>query len=429
MNTFSRNACLCLALALTMSCPLVAQETPVNLFLDCEYGCDFNYIRTEITCINYVNDRYSSNVYILLGREYTGSGGEKNLLYFTGSGFFSGMTDTLVFIRRVSDSDDTYRQQLVRVMKIGLVPYLYKSGKGSGLEVTISAPTDSSAENSTGNIKDPWNYWVFNVGAYMSANKDDFVSYFSSSVNMSASRITEKLKVNAYLYGSFRQNSYTYEGDRSVFYNNGTGAYFTSVFSMTDRLSAGVSASTGTSTFSNYKLRADFMPALEFSFFPYKDAVRRSLTLGYRLGPSFNKYIDTSYYGATREEVYSQYLSLNSGFRQKWGNLYLSCGWQNYLNTFHLEGKTISGWAVNSLYGNSSVELHVFKGLSLSLSGYISYTQGIYPQIPRKDFTRDELMTNSRIYPAQLSMSYYISISYTFGSMYNNVVNPRLNSL
>jgi hypothetical protein len=405
--------------------PCNSQESSLNLYLDCEYGCDLDYIRTEITCINYVNDRYSSNVYVLLGREYTGSGAQKNLLYFSGSELFAGMADTLAFIRGVSDSDDDYRKQLLRVLKIGLVPYLYKAGKGSRMEIAMTSGSDSSATNSTDKIDDPWDYWVFRIGAYLNLNKDDFVSYFSSNANLSASRITEKLKVDAYLYGSFRQNSYTYEGDKSVFYNNGTSISLSSIFSVTDKWSLGGFSSAGYSTFSNYSLRVSLTPALEYSFFPYKETVRRSIALNYSLGPVFFRYIDTSYYGRTVQNVFSQYLSLNTGFKQKWGNIYLSGGWQNYLNSFQLEGKKISGWAVNSLYGNASMELHLFKGLSLSLSGYISYSQGIFPQIPRKDFTRDELLTNSRIYPAQISMYTYVSISYTFGSIYNNVVNPR----
>ncbi len=61
-----------------------AQDTPesrpaseigkLNVYLDCK-RCDTEYIRQEITFINYVRDWRDSDVHVLVTTERTGSGG------------------------------------------------------------------------------------------------------------------------------------------------------------------------------------------------------------------------------------------------------------------------------------------------------------------------------------------------------------------
>ena len=56
-----------------------------NVYLDCERRtCDFDYIKTEITFVNYVLDRQSADVQIIVTRQQTGSGGNVYTLSFIG---------------------------------------------------------------------------------------------------------------------------------------------------------------------------------------------------------------------------------------------------------------------------------------------------------------------------------------------------------
>src|SRR5207253_3154546 len=50
-----------------------------RVFLDCQF-CDFDYIRTEITFVNYVRDRKEAQVHILITTQPTGSGGDEYTL-------------------------------------------------------------------------------------------------------------------------------------------------------------------------------------------------------------------------------------------------------------------------------------------------------------------------------------------------------------
>ena len=102
-----------LALGLFLANNLVAQEfaqdadttrkNAIRLFIDCR-SCDMNYIREEMPYINYVRDVREAQVYLLVTRQATGSGGAGYTLFFSGHESFSGMTDTLVYN---SSPDDT----------------------------------------------------------------------------------------------------------------------------------------------------------------------------------------------------------------------------------------------------------------------------------------------------------------------------------
>ena len=88
----------------------VSQETDElrsvapNIFLDCERRiCDMNYIRTEITFVNYVRDRQSADVHVLITRQRTGSGGNEYTMSFIGRGKYSGKDSTLKYFSKPTD--------------------------------------------------------------------------------------------------------------------------------------------------------------------------------------------------------------------------------------------------------------------------------------------------------------------------------------
>src|SRR5713226_1168455 len=89
-----------------------------KVFLDCQF-CDFDYIRTEITFVNYVRDRKESQVHILITTQPTGSGGDEYTLAFIGEGDFKGTDDTLSYYSNSTSTDQEVRQGLVRVQKLG----------------------------------------------------------------------------------------------------------------------------------------------------------------------------------------------------------------------------------------------------------------------------------------------------------------------
>ncbi|MEX1113446.1 MAG: hypothetical protein WED32_03260, partial [Patescibacteria group bacterium] len=78
----------------------------------------------------------------------------------------------------------------------------------------------------------------------------------------------------------------------------------------------------------------------------------------------------------------------------------------------------------NRLQLNPEFDVRLFRGLSLNLFGYVSLLRDqLY--LAKGGATDEEVLLRRR----QLSTSYQYfvgaGLSYTFGSIYNNVVNPR----
>lgn len=47
----------------------------LRVFLDCQYECDFDYLRKEITFVDHVRDSQSADIHALITTETTGGGG------------------------------------------------------------------------------------------------------------------------------------------------------------------------------------------------------------------------------------------------------------------------------------------------------------------------------------------------------------------
>src|SRR4030042_5239736 len=50
------------------------KKTALKVYIDCDF-CDIEYIKTEITFVNYVRDRKEARVHVLISIQSTGSGG------------------------------------------------------------------------------------------------------------------------------------------------------------------------------------------------------------------------------------------------------------------------------------------------------------------------------------------------------------------
>jgi hypothetical protein len=89
-------------------------------------------------------------------------------------------------------------------------------------------------------------------------------------------------------------------------------------------------------------------------------------------------------------------------------------GYSNYLHD----------WSKNYIDFGGEISLRIAKGLSLNLYGSYSI---IHDQLSlvKGGVTPEEILL--QIKQLETQYSYYLSVgfSYTFGSIYNNVVNPR----
>ncbi len=378
-----------------------------GVYIDCP-DCDADYLREQITFVNFVRDRRQSDIHILVSDRQTGGGGREYTVEFIGRGKFSGMADTLVYVSNESDTDDIIRKGLTGLFKVGLIRYAARSPLGRYLTVGYSKPSAPAA------VRDKWDYWVFELSGNCWFNGEK--SYRALNVNgdLSASRTTDVAKIRFGLWGNYNESKFDYQDYKAFSLSRSRGFNSGYIRSVSDHWSAGLWGDFYSSTYSNRDLQAKITPAVEYNFFHYHESNRRELRLGYNLGVSYNDYIEETIYGKTTEWLTAQSIGLTLELVQPWGSIYSSFSESGY---FHDFGK-------NRLELYSSLSLRIIEGLSLDLSGSASR---IHDQLSlRRGEASDEEVLLRR---NELKTSYEywgsLGLSYSFGSIFNNVVNPR----
>lgn len=388
----------------------------LRLFLDCaSSGCDFDFLRTELTWVSYVRDRTDAQVHVISTSLGTGSGGQQVTFKLLGLREFEGVDDEVHYTTSQGASNDEQRREFVRVLKIGLARYVLRTANGRNLVLNYQA---LASTGTLAPVRDPWNFWVFSVGAGANARGESQAKSSSWSGSVSARRTTERWKANFGFSGSADRDSYVFE-DGSEYKARtsdwrGNGLV---VRSLGPHLSAGATVRASSSTQDNIDLNVRIAPAIEYDFFKYAEFTRRRLVASYSLGLDRYRYSELTVYDKTAETIASQSLSLSYAARAPWGNANVGASGSNYLDDVQKNRM--------SVFGGMSVRLT--KGLQLSYN--VSYSR-VRDQItlPKGDATDEEVLLRLRQQRTSYRANGYLSLSYTFGSVFNNVVNPRMGS-
>src|SRR3989449_1742670 len=184
------------------------QDSALRVFFDCpnfDRGCDFDFMRTEIGFVNWVRNREDAHVHILISTQMTGGRGNAYTITFIGLKQFRGTTDTLHYVSNTTETRDEIRRGLARVLKLGLVRFAALTPLAPRMDVTYSAP---AAGQTTAAVYDPWDYWVFRIGMNGNYSAQKSINNFGIFTDLSASRITERLKVRLSLNGGYRENNF-----------------------------------------------------------------------------------------------------------------------------------------------------------------------------------------------------------------------------
>jgi len=391
-----------------------SQEEALNIFIDTpDYYLDFDFVRTEITFVNYVRDRADADVHILITTQATGGGGKEFTIAFIGLKNFKENNSTLKYVSRQTDTDDDIRRGLVKVLKIGLMQYAAHTSAVEGLEVSYKKPEQKEAAPQA--VTDPWDFWSFrtSLNGYFNGEKSYKYRYIYGSI--SASRVTEDWKIKLSLYGSYNQTEYDYSEDFTYIDIRRSYSFSSlAVKSLGKHWSVGGRGSVWHSTYSNSDIVYSLAPGIEYNFFPYSESTRRLLAFQYLIGLKHLDYHEETIYLKTAETLPFQSLTISYDIKQPWGSIETDLESANYLSDlkkYHLQ-----------IYG--SIEIRIFKGLSFNCFGYVTFLRDQI-SLPRRGASIEEVLLRRR--QLETSYDYYTSIglSYTFGSIYNNIVNPR----
>lgn len=379
-----------------------------RLFIDCR-RCDLDYIRTNIGFVNYVTEVKDAQIYLLITYLRTGSGGRKYTFEFSGHKEYKGIDDKLIYITRQSDTNDEIREGLVKTLKLGLISYLKYSDLAKYLSISFTKKLDPTK------TLDKWKNWVFNIDLSGRFNGEE--SYKSKNLRYSASadKVTPESRIRVRVRSNNFSSIYKIEGEEDIeSVSKNRSANGTYVKSLGDHWSLGGFFRISSSTYRNKDMEFSVSPAIEYNVFPYSDATKKQFRFQYTLGYKNVKYTEETIYNKMAEILYFQELSAALELKQKWGSINASLSGFTYLHD-------LSKYSVDL---HSRISWRIIKGLSFDLSGGYSL---IHDQLylTKGELTSEEILLH--VSALETSYDYWFSagIRFTFGSVYNNVVNPR----
>lgn len=404
---------------------LYAQETndttslsrakAVNIYIDCNY-CDQSYFKENFTIVNYVRDRKVADAHIIISEMETGSGGTEYMIQFAGQKRFQALNDTIIFSLPADYTDDEERKEQLKHVQLGLVPFIMKTPFANNLDLSINKKSENIEE------KDIWKNWVFEIDGYGFANGEKSYKYFNISSGVSAQKVTPDIKVEMNLRSRYNESRYRlYEND-SLVYSKDTyqrSYYSSNLFtkSIGEHWGAGGFLYLKNSTYSNMDFKISLKPAIEYNLFKYSEASRKQLRFLYSAGYEYIDYTDTTIYNKLDERLFSHSLSIMLKYIVSWGSIETSVYGSNYLHDFSL-------FNLGTYIG---ADIRILKGLSFNLWG------GFY--MPRDQITLKKEATSAedvltRQHEMETDYNFWVNfgLTYTFGSIYNNVVNPRFDT-
>ena len=379
------------------------RKDALNVFMEAS-----DFIRREIPWVNYVRDIRDAGVYIISTRQRTGSGGLEYSYFLVGQHQFAGMRDTLTIVSSPDETADMIREKQVNALKMGLMRYVAKTPLAEYMDISFTIPLSEKVST------DKWDSWVFrtSLNGYLNGQKTYKSDYLSG--NISAARTTEEWKIN--LNARYFRSASRFIIEDTTIRSSSDSKYINTLIvkSISDHWSFGGSGRMGSSTYSNEKLMFNIMPGIEYDLYPYSESTRRQLRILYSAGFKYVSYMDSTIYEKIQEHLWLHSINLAYEVVQKWGTVDVNLGYSNY---FH-------DWSKNNLSLHGYMSFRIAKGLTVNLGGGASL---IHDQLGlvKQDLSTDQILLRRRELATQYEYFTSFGFTYTFGSIYNNVVNPR----
>lgn len=405
--------------------PIQAQEeTPaangngaLRVFFDCDGGrgmCDFDFYRREIPYVNYTRDREDSQVHVLMTSEGTGSGGQRFTLDFIGREEFLSIADRLEVVTRANLAVEQRLTEVARVLEMGLLRYIARTDQAPSIDIHYDGA--EHGEVAAKPEDDSWNFWTFRLRANAELEVDERTETHELSGGFSADRVTDALKLEFSVGGSYNRRLFETSDTTSVTsIRESYDAEGLSVWSLSDHWSLGTAYEVSHSSFANEDLQIRVGPALEYNIFPYSESTRRQFNLLYTVGVRHNNYIEPTVFLKEKETLPHHRFSVRLSVRQPWGETY---GFLTFSQFLHDGSK-------NRFTAFAGADFRIFRGFSLRLNANYSRIRDQL-NVPAGDATTEEVLLRQRILQSGFEYGVSVGFSYTFGSIYSNVVNPRL---
>jgi hypothetical protein len=314
---------------------------------------------------------------------------------------------------------------LVNLIQLGLINYLSGSNILTQLSVIFSEEEHEDGVGFEGD--DPWRNWVFELGVDGNINGQKNELQYNLGGDAEAQRITNEWKLRFNFWGNYNRKAVTQEEDEIIgvdtitvektkYFDRSNRNYFGLVAkSINDHWSIGFYSRYRNDSFLNIDTQIGITPAIEYSLFPYREFTRREITARFGVIASYYNYSETTVFLQNEEILFRPELDLRADFTQPWGGLRAEIEAGAFLHDLSL----------NRFEFQTRIDLRISKSLSVFLNaGYDIIADQI--SLPAGDLSREELLAGVRQQPTSYSFRGLFGLRVQFGSIYNNIVNPRL---
>ena len=389
-----------------------------RVFWDCQGPqCNDTYYRTEIPWVTWVRDAQDAHLHIIMTSQPTGAGGREYRLDVMGREAHEDYEDQTLYQALPTDTVRERLDGVTYALSVAFARFAqyagfrdivrFEAGGGGG---TLSIPGVVSSEE----VQDPWNLWVIrlNGNGNFSGESKEQRHRFQGSFAVSRVTPTWKQRYRLFVNYNFQENQL----NDGVFVDERTdyNANSTVVYSVAEHWSVGFTTRIGRDVRQNQRVTARFTPGLEYSFFPYEEATRRSLTAFYAIGPEHFDYFEETQDLVSEETRFQQRLEIAFDQRQAWGDAGISLEGSHYVHDFDRNNLSLRG----------DVSFRITRGLELDLGArYIFVADQLY--LPLADLSDEQILTGARRIATDKEYRVSFGLSYQFGSIFNNVVNNR----
>jgi len=390
-----------------------AQETPPRLrvYPDCD-NCFQDYLRNEIRWVDFVRQPQDADVQILSTDRETGGGGIEVTLRFVGLGRFAGTEYELRAVTPPGETEDVRRRGVLRAVSVGLLAFMARDGLPPGISLEVESDDEEASRQAT---RDPWNFWVFSLGADFEHEAEETSRDTSWEFEATADRVTDNWKIS--FGASIQEQRERFDLDENEpreFTRQERRFDWFLAKSLGPHWSFGIEGDTQSSTFENISFLVGAAPAIEFNVFPYEQYATRQLRIGYGIGVEHSRYYEETLYGLFRETRPLHQFAVTLDQRQPWGTLQVGVEWSQYLHDL----------SKNRLEVDGELSFRITRGLSVEIEGSASRVHDQL-SLPRRGADPEEILLRLRELQSGYEVSLSVGLSYSFGSIFNNIVNPR----
>jgi len=390
-----------------------------NVFFDCDgRDCNSEYYRTEINWVNWVRDREVADLHIIMTSLRTASGGQEYQIDMIGYGEHDGYEDSSLFQALSTDTDRERLDGITHAIGLSLGRFASESGF-RGLVILEGAERAQGRSGSTRlvsqeEVDDPWNLWFFRFNGSGNLDGEETRSSVRLNSTLSATRVTPTWKV--IFYNRIGLNKVEVDLNEGTFADQRTDWSSSQLiaYALSDHWSIMTQSEVSRSTRVNQNFRAELSPGIEYSFFPYDEATRRSLTAFYKIGPAYRDYIEETVFEKLSEVRWEHTLEIALSQRQPWGEAGISLSGSHFLHDIQRHNVSLRG----------DIDFRIVRGFSINARGDITWVDDqIY--LSAGGVTDEEALLRLRTRATDFNYGIELGFSVQFGTIFNNVVNNR----